>query len=145
KLVDDGKMQKCFLAGGGEYPKLTINSAVLSALGKASINTTPAKTAPISEPTTATEAAPSVINNALLLQTAQAASETATPAIEVSDTLLANAAQKGCRPFLGRRDQLMCDNQVGFDECVQAVNRNMLHECRNAVNGEIKTAGQDKP
>ncbi|HWS39978.1 MAG TPA: hypothetical protein VN247_01655 [Arenimonas sp.] len=144
KLVDAAKMTVCRMKDGTVYRVLTINPAVLGALGKASINTTPVTTVPISEPTIATEAAPTVINNASLLRTAQIASETATPAIEVSDTFLANAAKKGCRPFLGHRDQLMCDNQAGFDECVQAVNRNMLHECRNAVNGEIKTADQDK-
>nr|MBP7370563.1 hypothetical protein [Arenimonas sp.] len=65
------------------------------------------------------------------------------PAIVVSDTFLANAALKGCRPFRGQRDSLQCDNQAGFDECVQAVNRNMLKQCRNAVNGEVKNANKD--
>jgi hypothetical protein len=137
KLVDAGKMEKCFLAGGGEYPVLTISPAVLGALGKAKLTKIPVTTEPINEPTSATEAAPTTINNASLLRATQAASATAAPAIVVSDTFLANAAQKGCRPFLGRRDELLCDNQAGFDECVQAVNRNMLHECRNAMNNEV--------
>jgi hypothetical protein len=112
KLVDAGKFKKCYLAGGGEYPLLTINPAVLGALGNASvIKTPPAKVT--------TRTAP------------------AKASIAVSDALLANAANKGCVPFEGRRDDLMCRNQAGYDECVQAVNRKLISQCRNAINGEI--------
>ncbi len=138
KLVDAGKFKKCYLAGGGEYPLLTINPAVLGALGKANVTKIPATT---TVPRTATAPATSptltTISNASLLRATPAVSATATPSIVVSDVFLANAAQKGCHPFLGRRDELKCDNQAGFDECVQAVNRNMLKQCYNAVNGDI--------
>ena len=135
KLVDAGKIQKCFLAGGGEYPLLTINPALLGALGKANVTKIPTTTtASQSEPAVLTEVAPTVIANGALLRATQATSAKATPSIVVSDTFLANAALKGCRPFLGRRDELLCDNQAGFDECMQAVSRNMLKQCHNAVN-----------
>lgn len=122
KMADAGKIQKCFLAGGGEYPLRTINPAVLGALGKAHV--THIKPVAAAAEVTATEAAP-------------VKSETQSPALVVSDAFLSNAAQKGCRPFLGHRDDLLCDNQAGYDECVQAVNRNLLKLCRNAINGEL--------
>ncbi|MBP6299968.1 MAG: hypothetical protein KA365_06130, partial [Arenimonas sp.] len=134
KLADAGKMEKCYLKGGGEYPLLTISPAVLGALGKANVTKIPTTTASQSEPAILTEVSPTVIANGSLLRATQATSATATPSIVVSDTFLANAALKGCRPFLGRRDELKCDNQAGFDECMQAVNRNMLKQCHNAVN-----------
>lgn len=137
KLVDAGKMQKCRLAGGGEYPLLSINPAVLGALGKANVAKTPAATASQSEPTVLTDVSPAVIANGSLLRATQAASSTERPSIAVSDAFLANAANKGCHPYQDQRDSLQCDNQAGFDECVQAVNRNMLKQCRNAVDGEI--------
>jgi hypothetical protein len=114
KLADAGKIKKCFLAGGGEYSPIRINPAVIGALGNAGAIKTPAV---IVAPRTATA--------------------TATPSIVVSDVFLRNAAQKGCLPFNGQRDVLQCDNQGGYDECVQAVNRHWLRQCRNAVNGEI--------
>jgi hypothetical protein len=113
KLADAGKIKKCFLAGGGEYSPIRINPAVIGALGNAGAIKTPAV---IVAPRTATA--------------------TATPSIVVSDVFLRNAAQKGCLPFNGQRDVLQCDNQAGYDECVQAVNRQWLRQCRNAVNGE---------
>jgi hypothetical protein len=88
-------------------------------------------TAPATQPTLTT------ISNASLLRATPAVSATATPSIVVSEVFLANAANKGCFPFEGRRDDLMCRNQAGYDECVQAVNRKLLTQCRNAVNGEI--------
>ena len=137
KLVDQGKIQKCLLAGGGEYPLLTINPSVLGALGKSiTANSSTANTARVSEPAQVTATAPTTLTNGSLLRATPATSATQRPAIVVSDTFLANAANKGCRPFLGRRDDLLCDNQAGFDECVQAVNRNMLKQCRNAVDNE---------
>ncbi len=135
KLVDAGKIQKCYLQGGGEYPTLTINPAVLGALGRANVTRIPPTTSPNTPPTTTT--APAVIANPSLMRAAPARSASAIPAIVVSDVFLANAAQKGCRPFQGHRDELLCDNQAGYNECVQAVNRNMLKQCRNAENGEI--------
>ena len=135
--VDAGELSKCYFAGGGEYPLLTINPAVLGALGKANVTKIPPATTPNTTPSTLTEVAPSTINNATLLRAAPAVSETATPSIVVSDVFLRNAAQKGCLPFNGQRDVLQCDNQGGYDECVQAVNRQWLTQCRNAVNGDI--------
>lgn len=143
KMADAGKMQKCRLASGGEYPMIRINPAVLGALGQASVNNMPVATASQSAPAALTEASPAVIANGSLLRATQATSATEKPAIAVSDVFLANAANKGCRPFLGRRDELQCDNQAGYDECVQAVNRNMLRQCRNAVNGEVFPRGSN--
>jgi hypothetical protein len=132
--VDAGELSKCYLAGKAEYPMLTINPAVLGALGNAKDTTTPATTTTNTAPSTLTEVAPRTIRNASLLRTTPTVSATETPAIVVSDTFLANAALKGCLPFLGRRDELKCDNQAGFDECMQAVHRNMLKQCHNAAN-----------
>ncbi len=127
KLVDAGKIQKCLKNGGGEYSKPTI-AKFTTIINAAAITNTPATT----------ERAPvAVITNGSLLRATPATSATATPSIVVSDVFLANAAQKGCRPYLGRRDELLCENQAGFNECVQVVNRNMLKQCRNAENGEI--------
>ena len=134
RSVDAGELSKCYLAGGGEYPDLTINPALYGALAKSRATNIPATTSPKTAPSTLTEVTPISISNSTLLRATQATSATETPAIVVSDTFLANAALKGCRPFLGRRDELKCDNQAGFDECMQAVNRNMLKQCHNAVN-----------
>jgi hypothetical protein len=120
KLVDAGKMQKCFLAGGGEYPTIKMNPAVLGALGKA--NTGQAR------------AQQSTASPALRLPPRNTTSQT--PQIAVSDALLANAAKKGCRPYQARRDDLQCDTQAGYDECVQAVDRKLVSQCRNVRTGE---------
>ncbi len=132
KLADAGKINECHM-NGVKYPTLRISPAMLGALGKANVSKIPATTQTQTEPAAITEVAPTTLNNASLLRATQATSATATPAIVVSDTFLANAALKGCRPFLGRRDELKCDNQAGFDECQQAVNRNMLKQCHNAM------------
>ncbi len=108
KLVDAGRMETCRLAGGGEYPLPTITTAALGALRGLRVD----------------HAAP-----------AEDASPGAT--IEVSDGFLANAAAKGCRPFLGRRDELLCDNPAGYDECVQAVGRGLLRQCRSSVDDQV--------
>ncbi|MGH8050841.1 MAG: hypothetical protein ACREPB_09310 [Arenimonas sp.] len=76
------------------------------------------------------------ITNGSLARTAQPTNRNETPML-VSDSFLANAAKKGCRPLLGRRDQLLCDNQAGYEECVQAVNRNFIKQCNNALTGDI--------
>lgn len=137
KFVDAGKINECYM-NGVKYPTLTINPAVLGALGRANVSKIPpATTVPRTATAPATPPALTTISNASLLRATPAVSATATPSIVVSDVFLANAAQKGCHPFLGRRDELKCDNQAGFDECVQAVNRNMLKQCYNAVNGDI--------
>jgi hypothetical protein len=128
KLVDAGKIQRCLLNakyGGSEYPLPTITTF------KNIINTSA-----ITKTPTATEQAPITITNSSLIRAIQPIAREETP-LQVSDVFLANAAQKGCRPLLGRRDQLLCDNQAGYNECVQAVNRNFIRQCRNAVNGEI--------
>jgi hypothetical protein len=145
KLVDQGKMQKCRLAGGGEYPMLAISPAVLGALSKADVTRIPPATAPDTAPAALTEATPAIIANGPLLRAAPAASETQNAAIAVSDAFLANAAQKGCRPFLGRRDELLCDDRAGYDECVQAVNRRLITQCRNADTGEIYPGQAQRP
>jgi hypothetical protein len=133
KLVDTGKIKKCLLAGGGEYPSPTISS-FKNIINASTITKTPA----------ATEQAPITITNGSRMRAIQPIAREETP-LQVSDVFLGNAAQKGCRPFLGRRDQLLCDNQAGYDECVQAVNRNFISQCRNAVNGEIFPAVSRKP
>lgn len=138
KLVDVGKMQKCFLEGGGEYPLPSIKPGPIGALGSVQqTKPAPAATAPQTAPAAASRTTPATISNTsrlrAALQTATAAPRTP---IAVSDALLNNAANKGCRPFEGRRDELLCDNQAGYDECVQAVNRQLLSQCRNGVTGE---------
>jgi hypothetical protein len=136
KLVDAGKINECNMKGA-KYPTITINPAVLGALGKANVSKIPPATSPNTPAANAAETPPTVIANPALTRTRPAISATATPAIAVSDVFLRNAAQKGCLPFNGQRDVLQCDNQGGYDECVQAVNRHWLRQCRNAVNGEI--------
>lgn len=128
KLVDAGKMQKCFLAGGGEYPSPTLTSF------KNIINAAAITKPPVA--TQQTQETPTTISNGSLARGARPAATDDAP-MQVSDGFLANAARKGCRPFLGRRDQLLCDNQAGYEECVQAVNRNLLKQCRNSMNNEI--------
>jgi hypothetical protein len=120
KLADAGKIKKCYLAGGGEYPTIKMNPAVLGALGKA--NTGQAR------------AQQSTASPALRLPPRNTTSQT--PQIAVSDTLLANAAKKGCRPYQARRDDLQCDTQAGYDECVQAVDRKLVSQCRNVRTGD---------
>jgi len=83
KLADAGKMKKCYLAGGGEYPAIKMNPAVLGALGK--VNTEQARNRE-------STASPT-------LRLPPKTTVTQTPQIAVSDALLANAAKKGCRPF----------------------------------------------
>jgi hypothetical protein len=125
KLVDQKRLKTCATQQDNQrYPLPTIGS-VTKIINAASITKAPV----------ATEQTPIAISNGSLARSARAAPVEET-AIAVSDVFLANAAQKGCRPLLGRRDQLLCDNQAGYDECVQAVNRNYLRQCRNAVNGE---------
>jgi hypothetical protein len=125
KLVDAGKIQKCLKSGGSEYSKPAI-AKLTTIINPTAITNTPA----------ATGQAPITITNGSSMRVLQPVAREETP-LQVSDVFLANAAQKGCRPLLGRRDQLLCDNQAGYDECVQAVNRNYVRQCRNAVNGEI--------
>jgi hypothetical protein len=134
RSVDAGELSECRYSATQEvYPDLTINPALYGELSKTNASQIPATTSN-TPPSTLTEVAPRTIRNASLLRTTPTVSATETPAIVVSDTFLANAALKGCRPFLGRRDELKCDNQAGFDECMQAVHRNMLKQCHNAVN-----------
>ncbi len=127
KLVDQNRLKTCATPQDNQrYPLPTI-AKLTNVINTGVITKEPA----------ATEQAPMTISNGSLLRATPATSATATPSIVVSDVFLANAAQKGCRPYLGRRDELLCENQAGFNECVQAVNRNMLKQCRNAENGEI--------
>jgi hypothetical protein len=125
KLVDAGKIQRCQLGGGGEYPLPTIGK-LTNIINASAITKAPA----------ATDQAPIAITNGSRMRAIQPIAREETP-LQVSDVFLGNAAQKGCRPLLGRRDQLLCDNQAGYDECVQAVNRNYIRQCSNAVNDEI--------
>lgn len=128
KLADAGKMKKCHLAGGGEYPAVKINPAVLGAL--ATVNTTRESTA-----SPASRLPPRITVDV-------------EPQIAVSDALLANAAKKGCRPYQNRRDDLQCDTPAGYDECVQAVDRKLVSQCRNVRTGEMypaQTRLQRKP
>ncbi len=130
KLVDAGKLQKCYLAGGGEYSKLSINPAAAGVLRQQ--QKVPAASASQTVPATITNT-----NTSRLRATLQTATAVPRTPIAVSDALLNNAANKGCRPFEGRRDELLCDNQAGYDECMQAVNRQLIWQCRNSNTGEI--------
>jgi hypothetical protein len=87
-------------------------------------------------PAASSRTTPVSLSNSAVLRAVQA-SAPQREAIAVSDALLNNAAAKGCFPFEGRRDDLMCRNQAGYDECVQAVNRNLIAQCRNANTGEM--------
>ncbi len=130
KLVDTGKIQKCFLAGGGEYPA-PVKTSPKKNISLRSLDRNPATS----------DQAPAANIQRPSARIADAAPGEESP-IVVSDGFLANAAQKGCRPVLGRRDRLQCDNQAGYDECVRAVNKNYLRQCRNALNGEMFPAAE---
>ena len=137
QLVDAGKIQKCFLAGGGEYPLPGIKPALIGALGSLlQSKPAPAATAPQTEPAATRRTETATVSNSATLRAVQASTAEREP-MAVSDSLLNNAADKGCLPYQGRRDELQCDNRAGYDECVQAVNRQLIWQCRNSDTGEV--------